>query len=259
MPSLDQYNPTGRFSGLAEIYARARPSYPPEAIAYIVETCGLGPGSLLVDVGCGTGISSRLMAQPGIRVVGIEPNADMRAQAEAEPWPDELPRPRYQPGQAEATGLPEGAADAVLSAQAFHWFKPDAALQEFHRILRPGGWVVLMWNERDEQDPFTADYGAVIRTGPQAELVEHNRNHGGALLLESSLFRDGRRRDLPNEQVLDEASLLERALSASYAPREADAVAQFTAALTSVFRRYESQGRVALRYATEVFCARKPN
>ncbi len=258
MAALHQYDPLGRFTGLAGLYARARPSYPPAAVDYLVRTCALGPGSVLVDVGCGTGIAARLFAARGIPVIGIEPNADMRAQAEAEVLPEGWPRPRYQPGQAEATGLPDAAADAVLAAQAFHWFQPDAALQEFHRILRPGGHVALMWNERDEQDPFTAAYGDVIRTAPQAQVMEGGRGRAGEVLLTCPLFRDAHRVAFANEQVLDEESMLGRALSASYAPREPDAVARFTAALRAVFGRYQQQGQVVLRYETSLYCARKP-
>src|SRR5437868_2159584 len=160
-------NPTVRFTGLAEAYAKYRPSYPAEAIDAIIGHCGLKCDSLLVDVGCGTGISSRLFAARGIPVLGIEPNQEMREMAETEPWGEPCQPPMYQAGQAEATGLASGIAELVLSAQAFHWFQPDKALSEFHRILRSEGWVGLVWNERDERDAFTAAYGQVIRTAPE--------------------------------------------------------------------------------------------
>src|SRR6266436_5561984 len=106
MSGLSRSNPTGRFSGLAGSYAKYRPSYPEVALTFILDHCGLQPGSLLIDVGSGTGISSRLLAQRGVRVIGVEPNADMRARAEAEPLPPGCPVPVYQDGRAEATGLP---------------------------------------------------------------------------------------------------------------------------------------------------------
>src|SRR5262249_14230672 len=153
-------------------YAQYRPAYPPAALDFIQAHCGLGPGAGLVDVGCGTGISTRLFAERGVRVLGIEPNDEMRRQAEATPLSPELPAPVYRSGRAEATGLPDQSADAVLAAQAFHWFEPNAALGEFRRLLRPGGWVVLMWNERAESDPCTAAYGQVVRSAPGAAAVE---------------------------------------------------------------------------------------
>src|SRR5262249_588912 len=133
-----------------------------------------------------------------------------------------------------------------------------AALQEFHRILRPAGWVALVWNERDERDQFTAAYGDVLRTVPETKLVEGNRGRAGEVLLECPLFRQARRAAFANEQLLDEQGMIERALSASYAPKEPEAVAKFTAALRDVFRIYQRQGQVVLRYETSVYGACKP-
>jgi SAM-dependent methyltransferase len=257
MADLAHYNPTGRFTGLAELYAKHRPSYPGAVVDYIVERCGLSPQSLLVDVGSGTGISSRLFAQRGVPVLGIEPNADMRARAEAEPLPEGLPVPIYRDGRAEATGLPPGSTDTVLAAQAFHWFEPQAALREFQRILKLGGWIALVWNERDESDPLTAAYGAVIRSTPGATELECNRGRAGEPLLVSPLFEDGERMLFHNEQQLDEQNLIGRALSASYAPRDPNLVTHFVADLGAVFAHYQKQGTVRLRYETSVYSARR--
>src|SRR5262245_60365379 len=176
-------NPTGRFTGLSDVYAKYRPSYPSTAIDAIISRCGLTSGSLLVDVGSGTGISSRLFSDRGIRVLGIEPNAEMRSTASARAGSPGRQAVQYQDGRAEATGLPTSVADAVLSAQAFHWFDPEAALLEFHRISKPNGWVILMWNERDERDHFTAAYGTIIRSAPDALATELPRGAAGEALL----------------------------------------------------------------------------
>ena len=106
MSEISRFNPMGRFTGLAEIYARCRPGYPDAAIEFIATHCGLKPGSLMVDVGSGTGIASRLFAGRGVRVVGVEPNPNMRAEAEVTDVPAWAPRPRYVAGRGEATARP---------------------------------------------------------------------------------------------------------------------------------------------------------
>jgi SAM-dependent methyltransferase len=258
MSDLANSDPTGRFSGLGELYARYRPGYPADAIDLILRRYGLGgPADVLADVGCGTGISSRLIAARGVPVVGIEPNEEMRRRAEHEPAPPGQPAPVYRPGRAEATGLADGSVAAVLAAQAFHWFDAPAALREFHRVLRPGGWVALVWNERDESDPATAAYGAVIRTAPEAAAVETPRFRAGEPLLHSALFEAGERVTFSNAQELDEEGILGRAFSASYAPREPAAADAFARALRAVFARFQRDGKMVLRYETTVYLARR--
>jgi SAM-dependent methyltransferase len=259
MSGLTHMDPTRRFSDLAAIYAKCRPDYPEAAVDYILGRCGLGPGGLLVDVGSGTGISARRFARRGLRVVGVEPNEAMRRQAETEGAPAGVPVPFYRDGRGEATGLPDASADAVLAAQAFHWFDAPAALSEFHRILKHGGWAVLLWNERDPSDPFTAAYGAVLGATPEAAAVEGPRGRAGVALLESPLFEDAVRAVFGNEQEVDEEGLLGRAFSASYAPREPERAERFAAELRAVFARFQQGGRAVIRYETSVYSGRRRN
>lgn len=254
---LSQCNPTGRFTGLASTYQRHRPGYPDAAIDLIVTHCKLGPTALLADVGCGTGISARLFAARGIPVVGIEPNAEMRAEAlqvHAQPGWASL---EYREGQAEATGLAGSSVSAVLSAQAFHWFDAERALREFHRIVRPGGWVALMWNERDESDALTAAYGDLLRRYCDADKMEAPRQRAGEPLLRSPLFQERSRHDLPGEQALDEEGLVGRAFSVSFAPRQGETAQALEAGLRQLFRDRQQQGQVVLRYQTSVYLGQK--
>lgn len=257
MSTLADFNPTSRFSGLADIYAKYRPGYPLEALDYIMSRCQLGPNSLLVDVGCGTGISSRLFAMRGVPVIGIEPNAEMRQRAAAELLSPGMPIPVCRDGTAEATGLADAHVDVVLAAQAFHWFEPNAALQEFHRILKPEGWVVVVGYERDETDACTEAYGAVVGSTKEAARVEKPRQLADRPLLASDLFKDAERRLFANEQELDEVGLLGRAFSASFAPKEPVQIEAHTAALRAIFARFQKAGKVILRYQTSVTCAQR--
>jgi SAM-dependent methyltransferase len=257
MSEISEFNPIGRFTGLAKIYARCRPSYPDTVLNFIVSHCKLEPATTLVDVGAGTGIASRLLAQRGVHVIGIEPNAEMRAEAEAVEMPAGVPRPAYVDGRGEATGLVSETADVVMAAQSFHWFEAEPALAEFHRILKPSGWVVLMWNDRDASDAFTAEYGKLILTVPDAAAAEVPRGGAGKSLFACPLFEHAEFRPFPNEQILDQDSFVGRAFSASYAPRDGAPAISYEQSLRQLFARYESRGRVTLRYETRVYVARR--
>jgi SAM-dependent methyltransferase len=131
------------FASAADVYERARPSYPQESIDWLVEQTGLGPGRTVVDLGAGTGKLTRLLLPTGARVIAVEPIPEMRAHIEGAEVLD---------GTAEAIPLPDGSADVVTVAQALHWFDQERALPEIYRVLRPGGSLVLVWNMRDLDD-----------------------------------------------------------------------------------------------------------
>lgn len=133
------------FGSAADVYERARPSYPQPAVDWFVERTGLGPGATVVDVGAGTGKLTRLLVPSGARVVAVEPIPEMRAKITGVEVLD---------GTAEELPLEDGAADAVTVAQALHWFDLDRALPELHRVLKPGGCLALFWNMRDLADPI---------------------------------------------------------------------------------------------------------
>lgn len=246
---LHTMNPTGRFSDRVADYVRFRPSYPAAAIDALLD--GLGEPSRLdvVDVGAGTGISARLIADRGPRVIAIEPNDAMREGAE----PHE--RVSFRAGAAEATGLPAASADLVIAAQAFHWFREQEALAEFHRVLRAHRRLGLMWNIRDENDPFTAGYTSAIRdiTG---QIPAEMRAFDAVAITATGLFRDLRLAEFPYEQPLDEAALLGRASSASYVPKNGEAWDRLAAKLREHFRRFAGPGGLAtMKYVTRVYTA----
>jgi SAM-dependent methyltransferase len=246
---LHEFRPTTRFSDRADDYVKFRPTYPAAALDAVL--MGLGPPGMLVvaDVGAGTGISSRLLAERGCRVIAIEPNGAMRAAAEPHPGVE------WRDGSAEATGLKEASVDLVVCAQAFHWFRPGEALAEFARVLRPGGRLALLWNLRDETDGLTGEYGAAVRRAATDGAVDKDLQ--ADWLFRTPPFGGARLARLTGEaQVLTEQGLIGRALSSSYVPREGPGLERLIAELRTMHGRHAGpDGQVRFPYVTEVYLA----
>src|SRR5437016_7060109 len=162
---------TQRFSSRVEDYARYRPGYPPEVIQLLKTECGLSAESVVADVASGTGIFTRMLLENRCRVFGVEPNVEMRHAAEE--FMAGHARFKSLNGTAESTTLPDHSVDIITAAQAAHWFDPSKARQEFVRILKPGGWTVLMWNDRRSNAArFSREYEDLLlryRTAYQEE------------------------------------------------------------------------------------------
>ncbi|WP_062210182.1 class I SAM-dependent methyltransferase [Aureimonas sp. AU12] len=146
------------FGAEAEAYARGRPEYPAGIVDWLRDELGLGSGHLAVDLGAGTGKFTGRLLETGAEVVAIEPIPEMRAQLNAR-----HPGLRILEGSAQAIPLPEASADAIVCAQAFHWFATREALAEIRRVLRPGGSLGLVWNVRDESVPWVAALSELMR------------------------------------------------------------------------------------------------
>lgn len=131
-----------RFGDTADLYHRARPGYPDDLLGAVAERTGLGPDTDVVDLAAGTGKLTGPLAARGARVTAVEPSAGMRERLRAA-----VPGVRVLDGTAEAIPLGDATVDLVTVAQAFHWFRTAEALDELARVLRPGGWMALVWNE----------------------------------------------------------------------------------------------------------------
>jgi SAM-dependent methyltransferase len=242
-------DPTRRFSDRAADYMKHRPDYPAAAIDCILE--GLPNETLVADVGAGTGISARQIADRGVSVIAIEPNREMRDAATPHP------RVTWREGTAEATGLESGSVDLVLCAQAFHWFRQAGALAEFHRVLRPGGRLALMWNTRSRIDPLTRGYIAAIRE-VNGEHPAEKRTLDPEVLGGMGGFTPLERHAFDHAQALDRDGLIGRATSASYVPKRGESFDQLVRLLDALHAHYrDAAGRVVLRYVTEVWLARR--
>jgi SAM-dependent methyltransferase len=240
-------NPQTRFDDRAEDYAQYRPGYPIEAIAAILATVSDAVPLLAADIGAGTGISSRLLADQGVQVWAIEPNAAMRSVA--------VPHPKvtFHTGNAEQTGLPANSVDLVTCFQAFHWFDPERALPEFHRILKPTGQLAVVWNQRDRSNPVTAGYSRIVQQVSQQHPAEQ-RQGASAPLTTSPLFTNLRQLTFVYRQALDLTGLIGRAQSVSYIPKDDYSQRQLIAELTELYEQQrDDQGYVYLTYSTQVF------
>jgi SAM-dependent methyltransferase len=193
-------DPTQRFSNRVDDYVRYRPHYPPGVLDLLREGIGLTPRTVIADVGSGTGISTELFLQNGNTVFAVEPNPEMRAAAKRLLGG----RANFHSvnGTAEATMLPDGSADCVVAAQAFHWFDPEKTRAEFRRILRAGGWVVLLWNTRlKDATAFSRAYEKLLLTfGTDYAQVQHERIDAAGL---QRFYAAGfQRRTLPTSRCL---------------------------------------------------------
>jgi SAM-dependent methyltransferase len=255
-------NPLNFFSARAEDYEKYRPSYPTSAIDSIL--AGLKPPSQLVaaDIGAGTGIGSRLLAERGVRVQAIEPNADMRAAA----TPHELVE--FLAGTAEKIPLPTASVDLVVSFQAFHWFDFMQSLQEFHRILKPSGRLALMWSIWDKRDAISRRYSHLIseaskyhqcQAQPRLQVTTLLKNLRYQLFwrgLWLPYFTNLRRHWFTYHQELDLAGLIGCARSQGFVPLEGTELEKLVSDLSELCDRSRNErSRVRLAYRTRLYLA----
>lgn len=231
---------TGRFTHLAGIYNAGRPGYPSEVADAILDGQD-DPAQLVVaDLGAGTGTSARLLAERGAHVFAVEPNASMRAKAEASP------RITWIDAGAERTGLAGGSVDLVTAFQAFHWFERPAVFDEMLRILRPSGRAAVVFYERDESDPFTLGYGEIVRKFATDETERRRAN-----ALEAFATYDGwggvHRARVLSEQILDCAGMADRVKSSSYLPHTGPASDRLWEEVDALFASYARDGQVRMQ------------
>ena len=236
-PRID---PAERFTDTVGDYARYRPDYPDALVRWAARQCAWPAGAALIDLGCGTGLSTRRFARHGFEMIGVEPNAAMRAGAE------HAQRTRYVDGRADATGLPGGCVDGAIACQAFHWFDVAATCRELRRIVRPGGWAVAAWNLRTH-DPAMRAYDALL-TRFSTDFVSVPTGQASIAALRDAI--DGSvQATFANAQHLDRAGLHGRAGSSSYVRRGIADLPGFYAALDGVFNTHAVDGRFTFTYA----------
>jgi SAM-dependent methyltransferase len=252
MPAL---NATSRFSDRVENYVRYRPGYPRGALQVLKNECGLTPNHVIADVASGTGIWTRVLLENGNRVFGVEPNAEMRQAGER--LLADSPGFTSVAGTAEATTLADASVDFVTAAQAAHWFDRARARREFVRILKPDGWLVLLWNERiTDGTAFLREYEQLLLTyGTDYADVRHERTTDEVNeFFDPAPFRE---RVFAMRQEFDYAGIEGRLLSSSYAPGpEHVNHVPMLAELRRIFDLYAVAARAGFDYKTRVYFGR---
>jgi SAM-dependent methyltransferase len=234
------------FGRAADAYERGRPGYPAKAIRWLERRLELGPGKTVVDVAAGTGKLTRELLESGATVVAVEPVAAMRAVLE-----QVVPEATALDGTAEALPLGAESVDAILVAQAFHWFDGPAALVEFHRVLRRGGRFALIWNRRLREQPLWRAISEITEPYRHA-TPSHHRGEWRETVTATVLFTRVDELETPLEQVLDADQLVDRIGSTSFIAALGDAERmQVLDRLRAVAA--EAGGRVRLGYVTEAY------
>ena len=240
------------FSTSAEAYVRGRPEYPAEVVGWLTRDLGLEPGRTVVDLGAGTGKFTKLLARTGATVLAVEPVEAMREQLG-----QALPAVHTIAGTAQAMPLPDGVADVVVCAQAFHWFATADALAEIHRVLTPGGQLGLVWNVRDESVEWVAALTALIT--PYEGDAPRFYKGDWRQPFDGRLFGDLQQTAFAYEHVGSaEEVIVDRFLSVSFiAALPADEKAHVAAQLRELVASYPAlQGEtVAFPYRTQVYRA----
>ncbi|MCG3120913.1 MAG: Ubiquinone/menaquinone biosynthesis C-methyltransferase UbiE [bacterium] len=214
--------------------------------------CQLSETSIIADIGSGTGILTELFLQNGNDVLAVEPNPEMREAGQR--LLQHYSRLQSIAGTAEATTLAERSVDFVTAGQAFHWFDRPKAKLEFLRILKPQGWVMLVWNERQTATAFLTAYEQLLQTyATDYDKVDHKQIDFQVLekFFEPLGFKT---KTFANRQEFDFASLQGRLLSSSYAPEVGHPKHEaMLAELSRIFQAHQVNGKVTFEYLTMMY------
>ena len=237
------------FESGSDIYERARPGYPEDSIAHLMATAGIIPGSRVLDLAAGTGKLTRQLDAAGADCLAVEPSASMR-----EVFGRAVPGVPMVGGTAEMIPLVSRAIDAVVVAQAFHWFDPPRALPEIARVLRSRGWLALIWNERDESDPMVAELVRITKWD-QCQPYPMGMDFG-VIIDRCGLFRPVVRVKFSFVQSISATEFVDQVATRSYVrvlPEQ-----QRRSLLNEVASFATTLGDpIQLPYVTDLFCAQK--
>lgn len=242
---------TNRFSNRVKDYVKYRPGYPAEMIDFFAS--GINDNnSIIADIGAGTGILTGLLLQKGFTVIAVEPNKEMR-----EKYRELLAgytNVSFVDGTAETTKLAKGSIDVIVAAQAFHWFDRHKTKAEFKRILKPGGTVALIWNERLVLSAFETEYEKLITLYSTDYTRVDYRNITDEEIEDFFTPGEVKLTIFENYQQFHFEGLKGRLQSSSYIPVPGDEnYTGMMEALQQLFNRYEQNGVIRINYSTKVY------
>jgi SAM-dependent methyltransferase len=246
-------DPLVRFSDRAEDYAKYRPRYSHDVVDALQRACGLTAQHLIADVGCGTGLLAEIFLNNGNRVIGVEPNREMRLAGEQ--CMAGYANFSMVEGSAESATLEDASVDFAVAAQAFHWFRPPETRAEFARILKRGGWAVLIWHSRDLQStPLLRAYEAFLREYSN-EYEQVARSYLASYDALQRFFAPNAVTLIQqrNQQRLDFDGLRGRMLSSSYIPKSGERYEAMMKELPQLFSAHAVDDRVVLEYDTKIY------
>jgi ubiquinone/menaquinone biosynthesis C-methylase UbiE len=245
-----------RFSNRVKDYVRYRPGYPREIVDVMRDECGLTPESVVVDVGSGTGLLTQLFLENGNVVYGVEPNTAMREAGEQ--FLEKYRHFSSVAATAEATSLPDESADFIVAGQAFHWFDAKVTQKEFSRLLKPDGWVAIIWNERKKDaTALQRNYEALLQNH-SVDYKQVASRYPEPSRMEEFFGKEAvRHKAFENEQRFDFAGLRGRLLSSSYSPPAGDPKHEpMLAELQRLFDTHQENGCVCFEYETHIYYGR---
>lgn len=231
----------------SDVYERSRPGYPDDAVAHLVDRLGIREGTRLLDLAAGTGKLTRQLLLVGADCVAVEPSPSMR-----EVLCRVVPQAAVVAGVGEAIPLAANSMDAVVVAQAFHWFDAPISLAEIARVLRPGGGLCLAWNERDETDPAMIELARMTRWD---RCMPYPAGMDFSPIIEASrLFGPVIRTRFPFVQALDREALVDQVASRSYVQVLPDDERAAFLSEVATFAGFLDEP-ILMTYITDLFCA----
>jgi SAM-dependent methyltransferase len=252
---LDSLKPRERFSRVANDYSRYRPGYPHEIVETLARDHGLERASVIADIGSGTGNLSKLFIDNGNVVYAVEPNPDKRSKAES--FFTATPSFVSVIGAAESTTLQDSIADFIIAGQAFHWFDKNKTRVEFERIIKEKGFVVLVWNKRNNTKPMMQRYKELVTAYcPDYKKIGYTIYSKEELDL---FFKPNRieTHTFEYHQVFSFDELTGRLRSSSYSPPESsDSYKELVKKLKKLFDEYEEQGTIRFEYTTDMYVSK---